>query len=144
MKNTLKYLFAMALAAAGTSTYAASGVIELEIPGMNEETAARIVDFRTNACPATVAALRDSIASNYDGVVARKIAKCDELGVKLGDFLMILRVAVTGTKISPPIVGSIKLLGEEETHKRIQKVILICKIKVGDSYGRKSKSISTK
>ena len=72
MKNTLKYLFAMALAAAGKSAYAASGVIELEIPGMNEETAARIVDFRTNACPATVAALRDSIASNYDGVVLRK------------------------------------------------------------------------
>ena len=79
MKNTLKYLFALAMTAAGTSTYAASGVIELEIPGMNEETAARIVDFRTNACPATVAALRDSIASNYDGVVLRKTDKRDEL-----------------------------------------------------------------
>ena len=54
-------------------------------------------------------------------------AKCDELGVKLGDFLMILRVAVTGTKISPPIVGSIKLLGAEETEKRINKVINILK-----------------
>ena len=81
MKNTLKNLFALAMAAAGTSTYAASGVIELEIPGMNEETAARIVDFRTNACPATVAALRDSIASNYDGVVLRKADKRDELQV---------------------------------------------------------------
>jgi glutamyl/glutaminyl-tRNA synthetase len=40
---------------------------------------------------------------------------------------MILRVAVTGTKISPPIVGSIKLLGAEETEKRIQKVINILK-----------------
>ena len=40
MKNTLKYLFAMAMAAAGTSAYAASGVIELEIPGMNKEIAA--------------------------------------------------------------------------------------------------------
>ena len=35
MKNTLKYLFAMAMAAAETLVYAASGVIELEIPGMN-------------------------------------------------------------------------------------------------------------
>lgn len=67
------------MAAAGMSVYAASGVIELEIPGMNEETAARIADFRTNACPATVAALRDSIASNYDGVVLRKADKRDEL-----------------------------------------------------------------
>ena len=54
-------------------------------------------------------------------------AKCDELGVKLGDFLMILRVAVTGTKISPPIVGSIKLLGSEETENRIKKAINILK-----------------
>ena len=54
-------------------------------------------------------------------------AKCDDLGVKLGDFLMILRVAVTGTKISPPIVGSIKLLGEEETHNRIQIAIKFLK-----------------
>ena len=52
MKNTLKCLFAMAVAVAGISTYAASGVIELEIPGMNEETAVRIADFRTNVCPA--------------------------------------------------------------------------------------------
>ena len=46
MKNSLKYLFAMTMAAAGISAYAASGVIELKIPGMNAETAARIADFR--------------------------------------------------------------------------------------------------
>lgn len=51
--------------------------------------------------------------------------KCGEIGVKLGDFLMVLRVAVTGTRISPPIVGSIKLLGGETTHNRIQKAIKI-------------------
>ena len=79
MKKAIKYLLAIAMVAAGTSVYAASGVIELEIPGMNEETATRIADFRTNACPATVAALRDSIASNYDGVVQRKADKRDEL-----------------------------------------------------------------
>ena len=79
MKDTIKYCLVIIAMFAGTSSYAASGVIELEIPGMNEETAARIVDFRTNACPATVAALRDSIASNYDGVVLRKADKRDEL-----------------------------------------------------------------
>ena len=58
---------------------AASGVIELEIPGMNPVTAAAIADFRTNSCPTTLAALRASIATNYDGVVARKIDKLHEL-----------------------------------------------------------------
>ena len=79
MKDAIKYCLVIIAMFAGTSSYAGSGVIELEIPGMNEETAARIVDFRTNACPATVAALRDSIASNYDGVVLRKADKRDEL-----------------------------------------------------------------
>jgi len=72
-------LLLTAAAVSGLSVYASSGVIELEIPGMNEETAAAIAAFRTNACPATVAAMRDSIASNYDGVVVRKAAKRDDL-----------------------------------------------------------------
>ena len=79
MKTITKYLFAAGMVTAGMCAAASSGVIELEIPGMNAETAAAIMDFRTNACPATVAAMRDSIATNYDGVVARKIAKRDEL-----------------------------------------------------------------
>ena len=92
MKKAVKYLLATALAAVGVSAYAASGVIELEIPGMNEETAARIADFRTNTCPATVAALRDSIASNYDGVVQRKADKRDELQAETDG----LRTELTG------------------------------------------------
>lgn len=79
MKTTTKDVIAAAMAAAGLSACAASGVIELEIPGMNEETAARIAAFRAEPCPATVAALRDSIATNYDSVVTRKIAKLHEL-----------------------------------------------------------------
>ena len=39
-------------------TFAASGVIELEIPGMNPVTAAAITDFTTNPCPETVEAIR--------------------------------------------------------------------------------------
>ena len=70
---------ALAALAATCPADAASGVIELEIPGMNPATAAAIQDFRTNSCPATVEALRASVASNYDGVVARKADKRDEL-----------------------------------------------------------------
>ena len=66
---------------------ASSGVIELEIPGMNPETAAAIAAFRTNACPATVEAIRASVASNYDGVVARKAAKRDELQAETDELI---------------------------------------------------------
>ena len=91
MKDAIKYCLVIIAMFAGTSTYAASGVIELEIPGMNEETAARIVDFRTNACPATVAALRDSIASNYDGVVLRKADLSDSVWLKVKDNVELYR-----------------------------------------------------
>ena len=67
------------VAALPLMTFAASGVIELEIPGMNPVTAAAITDFTTNPCPVTVEAIRTSVASNYDGVVVRKAEKRDEL-----------------------------------------------------------------
>ena len=79
MKIPPKYYISFVIVLASMRSYAASGVIELEIPGMNPATAAAIQDFRTNACPATVEALRASVATNYDGVVARKADKRDEL-----------------------------------------------------------------
>ena len=47
----------------------------------------------------------------------------DELGVKLGDMLMPLRVAITGSGSSPPLFGSIRLLGIEKTLERIDAAI---------------------
>lgn len=42
-----------------------------------------------------------------------------ELGMKAGDFFMILRVAITGKKISPPLNESMEILGKEECLKRL-------------------------
>jgi glutamyl-tRNA synthetase len=42
---------------------------------------------------------------------------------KVGDFFMDLRIAVTGSKFTPPINESIEILGKEETLKRLQKII---------------------
>lgn len=42
---------------------------------------------------------------------------------KVGDFFMDLRIAVTGSKFTPPINESIAILGKEETVKRIKKVL---------------------
>jgi glutamyl-tRNA synthetase len=43
-------------------------------------------------------------------------------GVKLGDLLMPLRVAISGSRVSPPLFGSIKLLGFKACISRVEKV----------------------
>ena len=53
--------------------------------------------------------------------LAKKMA--EELGVKLGDFMMPIRMAVTGSKISPPLMGSILALGEEKSLERTENTI---------------------
>jgi glutamyl-tRNA synthetase len=43
------------------------------------------------------------------------------LGVKLGDLLMPLRVAVTGARVSPPLFESMRLIGVARTLDRIER-----------------------
>ncbi|MBN2442159.1 MAG: glutamate--tRNA ligase [Spirochaetales bacterium] len=49
--------------------------------------------------------------------------KALELDVKLGDFLAPLRIALTGTNVSPPLFESIRLLGVESTLRRVDQAI---------------------
>ncbi len=49
---------------------------------------------------------------------ARFRALAEELGMKLGDLLMPLRVAVTGSRVSPPLFGSIRLIGTARAQER--------------------------
>src|SRR6056297_2414149 len=53
--------------------------------------------------------------------------KAEELEVKLGAMLMPVRVAITGSKTSPPLFGSIRLLGIEKTLERIDRAISLLK-----------------
>jgi glutamyl/glutaminyl-tRNA synthetase len=46
-----------------------------------------------------------------------------ENGFKTGDFFMDLRVAITGSRVTPPINESIVILGRGETLARLKKVI---------------------
>ncbi len=48
---------------------------------------------------------------------------CKDLGIKSTDFFMLLRVAVTGKKISPPLNESMEILGKEEVLSRLEKVL---------------------
>ena len=54
-------------------------------------------------------------------------AKAEELGVKMGDVMMPIRMAVTGSRVSPPLVGSIKILGCNKAVERIRKTLAALK-----------------
>lgn len=45
-----------------------------------------------------------------------------EKGFKVGDFFMSLRIAITGSKSTPPINESIEILGKKETLDRLKKL----------------------
>lgn len=49
--------------------------------------------------------------------------KAKELGVKLGPFLGPVRVAITGSRVSPPMMESMKVLGRDEVLSRLDKAI---------------------
>ncbi|MDQ3928341.1 MAG: glutamate--tRNA ligase, partial [Chloroflexota bacterium] len=45
------------------------------------------------------------------------------LGLKAGDLFMVLRVAVTGSPVSPPLFESIEILGKDETLRRVYEAL---------------------
>jgi glutamyl-tRNA synthetase len=47
---------------------------------------------------------------------------CESLGAKKSDYFMMMRVAVTGNKISPPLNESMELLGKEEVISRLRNI----------------------
>lgn len=48
--------------------------------------------------------------------------KIKENNIKVGDFFMTLRIAIAGSKFTPPINDSIIILGKEETLSRLKKI----------------------
>jgi glutamyl-tRNA synthetase len=49
----------------------------------------------------------------------------DELGLKAGQLFGILRVAITGQKVSPPLFESMEIIGKEKVLERVKKAIAI-------------------
>jgi len=47
----------------------------------------------------------------------------EEKKVKIGDLMMPLRVAITGSRVSPPLFGSIRLLGEMKSLARVDRAL---------------------
>ncbi len=50
-------------------------------------------------------------------------ATAESLGVKLGDLMMPIRMAVTGSRVSPPLVGSIQVIGPDKANERIDRAV---------------------
>lgn len=50
-------------------------------------------------------------------------ARAEESGTRLGELLMPLRVALTGSKVSPPLLASLRILGADEARRRLLKAI---------------------
>lgn len=46
--------------------------------------------------------------------------RAEKMDIKLGDLLLPLRVALTGSRVSPPLFGSLRVLGKEKSLKRIK------------------------
>ncbi len=56
-------------------------------------------------------------------------AASDQLGLKPAPFFGTLRVAVTGKTVSPPLAGSLRLLGREKTLRRIARAVMVLESK---------------
>ncbi|MDR2964752.1 MAG: glutamate--tRNA ligase, partial [Treponema sp.] len=50
-------------------------------------------------------------------------AEAEKRGVKLGDLMMPLRVAITGSRVSPPLFGSLRILGADCSENRIKNAM---------------------
>ena len=72
--------------------------------------------------------MREFFSDSDDENEERFRSCASRLEVKFGDFMMPLRVAVTGSTVSLPLFESIRLLGPEKTRERIQKAIDVLKV----------------
>jgi glutamyl-tRNA synthetase len=60
-----------------------------------------------------------------DHEAAEELARttAENMGIKMGDFMMPIRMAVTGSRVSPPLIGSILILGVERSLQRIERTL---------------------
>jgi glutamyl-tRNA synthetase len=50
-------------------------------------------------------------------------AEAEKRDVKLGDLMMPLRVAITGCRVSPPLFGSLRILGPKCSQERLERAL---------------------
>jgi len=67
--------------------------------------------------------IEDSGSWDLENLNEKLMSNIKEKAYKTGDFFMDLRIAITGSKFTPPINDSIIILGKEEAIKRIKSVL---------------------
>lgn len=72
---------------------------------------------------AAVVALGELAEWKETSLNARLLALVKEKGFKTGEFFMDLRIAITGSRVTPPINESIVILGKEETLTRLRQAL---------------------
>jgi glutamyl-tRNA synthetase len=65
--------------------------------------------------------LPDCDLEDLPGTEAKYRAEAERVGAKFGDLMMPLRVAVTGSRVSPPLFESIRLIGIEKALARVER-----------------------
>ena len=61
--------------------------------------------------------------SDLEETEGRYRAEAERLGAKFGDLMMPLRVAVTGSRVSPPLFESIRLIGISTVAIRVARAL---------------------
>ena len=67
--------------------------------------------------------LNENGNNNYTSIEELLRKNCKELGLKVRDYLSLIRNCITGSEISPPLFESIEILGIKETNKRLNNCI---------------------
>jgi glutamyl-tRNA synthetase len=73
---------------------------------------------------AALQATRDTLAGlepfDHDGIEAALRSLAEDLGLKVRQLFSVIRVAVTGTKVSPPLFESLAILGQARVLDRLE------------------------
>lgn len=72
---------------------------------------------------AAKSAIGETCGMTEEMATKRLRTEAERLGVKFGDFMMPLRVAITGSTVSPPLIGVIHVMGVKEAQARIERAL---------------------
>lgn len=97
---------------------------EPAVPGASEIIPKKLDAAKTRAVLEEAKSFVERIFTlSHDEAEALAKECAERLGVKLGDFMMPIRMAVTGSRVSPPLIGSILILGRERSLARIERTL---------------------